>query len=235
MTIRDKQKHVKTQILEVLKQNKFGSSAHSISKELSLARNTVIKYLKLLKEEECAYEWFIGRYRIWIHRDFYIYLDQLKAPDDYVIYKFVRELVHSIQEICEIPEAQWHQVGKAISGNIDFKKLFPGEFISQIEQKYHEQGQNMQEMVKLYPTFIENTLMQLGDSTVVVDPPILNQDPLFVIFRLRNSKFCNSNAFFKIFCGIEEAELKHYYPNLTVSINGIYPEEKIVDLKFTFA
>ncbi|WP_371806695.1 hypothetical protein [Candidatus Lokiarchaeum ossiferum] len=226
--------HAKMQILKLLKQNKFGSSAYSISNELHLARNTVIKYLESLKKEKLAYEWYIGRYRIWIHRDFYNYLDELKAPEDYMIYSFLRELLQSIQSTCKVSDTQWHAIGQSLSQNIDFKKYFPAEFILQTEKKYLEKGQNISEIIKYYPALIENVLLQLGDSTVIIDPPILNQEPLFVIFRLRNSKFCKTPTFFKILCGIKEFELKPYYSSLKVSISGYYPEKNIVDLKYSF-
>jgi len=234
MPLKEKVGRLKARILDILKREKFGSSSQAISEELGVARNTVTKYLEQLQRQGQAFEWNIGRYRIWIHRDFYLYLDELKTPQDYAIYKVFRELLAELQQAPELSAKRWRAIGRALGERIDFKRHFPTDYIKTIEEEYAKDRTNIGLMASLYPFLLTNTLQQLGDANVTLDPPIIHEQPQFIIFRIRGSIFTNNRAFFELLAGIKEAELHHYYPSLTIEVLAVHEKEQIVDLQYSF-
>ncbi len=221
-------------ILNELRIKKFGTSAQSISESLKLARNTVIKYLEELQKEELAYEWNIGRYRLWIYRDFYLYLNELKSPQDYVIYKFFRIFLKELQKDQDSQAIDWKDLGKRITPQIDWEGHLPEDYVRSIKTLYEHNSNDITLFSEHYPALFESTLRMLGDANASVQPPIVNQNPPFVILRINNSEFTKSPLIFEVICGIKEVELRPFYNSISINIIKFHPKEELIDIKFSF-
>lgn len=226
---------IKHQIIEILNREKFGSSAQTISDELNLARNTVINYLEILKKEQKAFEWNIGRYRIWISQKVFSYLNELQNPQDYVVYDFLHILMKELNIFPDSKKLDWKKLGDLMTDQIDWESHFPSDYVHTIKSMYHKDPTNLDLFVEYYPGLFESTLHMLGDSKAKIEPPIVNYDPPFVIFRIKDSMYISSPNMFHLISGIKESELHQFYPQITVNIHAIHESDKSIDIKFAFS
>lgn len=226
---------IKQQITDILNREKFGSSAQTISDELNLARNTVIKYLEILKKEQKAFEWNIGRYRIWISQKVYSYLNELQTPQDYVVYDFLHILMKELFASSNSESFNWKKLGENMTDQIDWESHFPTDYVNTIKSLYHKDPTNLDLFVEYYPGLFESTLNMLGDSKAKIEPPIVNYDPPFTIFRIENSMYISIPNMFEIICGIKETELQQFYPHISVNIHAIHKSDRYIDVKFSFS
>ncbi len=227
---------IRKDILNLLEKSKFGISIKKISEETNFSRITVTKYLKKLEKEGLVSDRRVGQYKIW-------YISDLKKYDQSYMSRAhhgVIEYQKSFMKYLNIfhPEIKdGKEIGKAIAKEKPIvKDVIP---VNGIKKPF-----NIISDLNQFAGFIIDLIkiIYLSKDPCSIDPPIINQDPPFIIIRIRDSNYMENKLHFEIFSGIIEQETLDFlksYPNIfdklfniEVNVLQFLPEENIVDLKY---
>jgi biotin operon repressor len=211
----------KSMILDVLEPSRYGMSINNIAENLNWHRNTVSKYLSILKDEGKVIDRKIGQYKLWISGE----ADRIELSEETsILLNAYISLLRNLQ-VLHSGVIEGKELGKLISKDLDFEKLLP------IDLKDIKLDLNS---IAIYIMDILNNIYFLTHETYNFDPPIVNQSPPFIILRIRESKYIETPLHFQIITGIFEEKInKLFHLNVDISIHEIFIEESIIDIKIS--
>ncbi|MFX0138278.1 MAG: winged helix-turn-helix domain-containing protein [Candidatus Hodarchaeota archaeon] len=230
-----KEEKIRKYILELLEKSKFGISIKKIAEETNFSRITVTKYLKKLEKEGLVSDRRVGQYKIWYLSDFKKYNQSYKLQAQSGVLEYQKSLMKYLKIFH--PEINGKKIGREIAKEHPVvKDVIPVNETKKTLNIITDLNQFASIVIDLIK------IIYLTNDPCSIDPPIINQDPPFIIIRIRDSNFMENKLHFEIFSGIIEQETLDFlnsYPKIfeklfTIEVNvfQFLPEEKIVDLKY---
>ncbi|MHA1647562.1 MAG: HTH domain-containing protein [Promethearchaeota archaeon] len=224
-------------ILNLLKDAKFGLSVSKLAQQLNASRTTISKYLKILEEERKVSVQDIGQYKLWYQTEKY-HQNKLRREALSTFYEpFYRSLLRNFSQFIKKPE-DLKELGKVIAKDLNFSEL-TDSIVSQ--QNLTPLPENKEEIAKIHPKLplMAQYIMNIIDSLFSTfdnyewEPPVILREQNIIILRMKNSEYTSLTAHFQIFAGIIEQEMSKYI-EACVTLNQIQPQNQIVDIQFQF-
>jgi len=211
----------KSVLLELLGPSRYGMSINKIAENLNWHRNTVSKYLNILKDEGKVADRKIGQYRLWISRD--TEAEPLSEETSLLLNAYI-SLLRNLN-VLHPDVIDGKELGKLISKDLEIEKILPID-LKDIRLDL--------DSIATYVMDILNNIYFLTNETYNFDPPMINQKPPFIIIRIRDSKYVETPLHFQIITGIFEAKIKQLFNlNVDITVHEIFIEEKILDIKIS--
>ena len=122
------------------------------------------------------------------------------------------------------------EIGKLISRELPFEKHIPVDLEGLMKTPL-----DLEEIAK---TFMDglNNIYFLTYEKYIFDPPIINRDPpISIILRIKESRYVQIPLHFEILTGLVEEKINQLFKlKIDVSINAIFPEKSMIDIKISF-
>ena len=211
----------KTVLMELLRPSRYGMSVNKIAENLNWHRNTVSKYLSILKKEGKVADRKLGQYKLWISRD--TEAEQVSKETSLLLNAYI-SLLRNLN-ILHPDAIDGKELGKLISKDLEIEKLLPID-LKDVKLDL--------DSIATYIMDILNNIYFLTNETYNFDPPMINQKPPFIIIRIRDSKYVETPLHFQIITGIFEAKIKQLFNlEVDITVHEIFIEEKILDIKIS--
>lgn len=212
-------------LLDVLKTSRYGLSINKIAEKIGWHRNTVAKYLGILENEGKVFNREIGQYKLWLYKKSE---DEAVSEQDQLLLKayelFIKNLMRLHPEITDGKE-----IGRLISRELEFEKHIPIDFngIAKPPLDFNLIAKTLMDGL--------NNIYFLTYEKYEFDPPIINKSPPFIILRIKDSRYVQIPLHFEILTGLVEEKINQLFPlNIDVSINAIYSDKNMIDIKISF-
>ncbi len=215
------------EIIEILKNSRFGLNLNAIVEKLGCSRTTATKYLKILETEGEIVDRDIGQYRIWLHKDVFFRDGKQKIPSNTLIYQIYNSLLRNTQNVGLKP-ADIKKLGTLVAEDFNLS-----EFIDQTEFPGVEALLDFSSLAEFLMKTLDSIFRFFDEYTW--QPPVLMADKGQIILRLANSHLiAETPAHFHFIAGIIEHEIQKH-GNGTVDVIQVREEDQVVDFLFQFA
>ncbi len=221
-------KQRKKEILNLLKNSQVGMSIKNIAEELEYSRNTVSKYLNILEEEEKVFDRELGQYKIYLHSDAKLYFDKQKAKGQQFALETYRYFLEYLTQ--EHPELnrEGKNAGLYMGQRMNIESLISSELLA-----FQTEDLSLKNIAKKVMDLLDNTYLSM--DTYEFDPPYINEDPAFILLRMRDSQYINAPINFYMLAGVMEEKfnqfLEEFNISISVDVHAIHKQKRVVDLK----
>ncbi|MHA1147191.1 MAG: hypothetical protein ACTSR8_03000 [Promethearchaeota archaeon] len=213
-------------LIDLLKASQYGLSINKIAEKIGWHRNTVVKYLGILEKEGKVFNREIGQYKLWLYQE---RENGDRGEQDQLLLKayelFIKNLMKLHPDITDGKE-----IGKLISRELEFEKYSPFDFNGIVKQPL-----DLNLIAKTFMDGLNNIYFLTYERYKFLEPPIINEDPPYIILRIINSRYVQIPLHFEILTGLVEEKFNHLFPiKIDISINKIYSEHNAIDIKISF-
>lgn len=226
---------IKSKIIELLISSQYGESIKKIAEKLDLSRTTVKKYLDILANEKKVISKNVGQYALWFHAgNIQDQLDMKKSLQTY-FKPIYGALLNNFKKI-NIDNYKIKELGKHISYDLPIADINQNPIIGELMEHF-----NVSMLKNIDRNIIADSIMEIIDSALgpldcfTWDPPIIIQDTIdspIIILRMKDSEYIDIPGHFYLMAGIIEEQMNKFF-TVTIDIQQIFQETKIVDFKFS--
>lgn len=214
----------KGKILEILNTAPYGMSIQNVAKKLGWHRNTVSKYLAELRTDGKVKERKVGQYKIWINKESQ---KKSKTPQNLLLLNAYRLLLKNLHEI--YPDIQnGKKLGRLVGKELDIEN-----YISLNSAEYSEKYFDLPSLAQIFMDTL-NTIYLFTYEKYSFDPPITNENPPFIIIRIRDKKYIDIPLHYQLIAGLFEEKIAQLFRlNVDIALHQIFKDEGIIDIKIT--
>ncbi len=222
-------------IQNLLKNSQIGLSITNIAEELGYSRNTVSKYLKILKEEGKVYDRELGQYSIWLHNDARLYYEKDKAKGQMFALETYKHFLQYLDNNHPELGKEGKQIGNYMGKNMDILNLISPELL-----EFDLRLTDLNNLAKFLMDLLDNTYLSM-DSYEWETHSIIDRDevPPMIILRLKDSQYFSTPINFSMLAGVLEIQINSLLKNegsmIRIDIKDTIPNKKVnlVELQIT--
>jgi hypothetical protein len=218
--------------MNLLKQSQYGESIKKIADELKYSRTTVKKYLDVLANEKKVISKEVGQYALWFHAETLQDQKDMKKSLQTYFKPIYGAILNNFDKI-ELNYAKIKQLGKHVSHDLPIEDMQQNPIIDTLLEHF-----NVSMLKTIDLNILADGIMDVIDSVLgpqdsyVWDPAIVIQESSILILRMKNSEYIDIPGHFYLMAGIIEERMQKFFP-VTIDIQQIHKENKLVDFKFT--